>query len=156
MEPWSSESRARIARGWAESGLSQAEYSKKFGIAPRTLRAWVERYASRQPPDAQVRAVVVETIAKLGALLDALDRAAACRDSAASARPVAGGEPEAPDDYEVSAESEAQAALHPDFERELRPAHDGSTSGHALVLHPERRALAASAAPGKSFFSDFQ
>jgi hypothetical protein len=66
--------RAEIARGWAASGLSQREYAALHSISERTLRSWIARFASRQPPVEQVRAIIMETIEKLQAVLDGLDQ----------------------------------------------------------------------------------
>jgi transposase-like protein len=70
--------RARVARGWTESGLSQPEYARQHGISERTLRAWRAKYcADRQPPGEAVREAIVDAMERLQAALDVLDRAAA-------------------------------------------------------------------------------
>ena len=71
--------RATIARGWEKSGQRQDEYAARFGIAGRTLRLWLDRYASRQPPLAQARAILADAVERLKALLAALDADPACR-----------------------------------------------------------------------------
>lgn len=65
--------RARIARGWASSCLTQAEYAARFGISTRALRAWVARFGAGSRPEARVRAVVEKAITDLQQLLAGLD-----------------------------------------------------------------------------------
>ena len=78
METMTDEARATIARGWAESGLTQDEYAAQVGVAPRTLRLWLARYASRQPPLVQARAVIADAVERLQALLVAVDAELGC------------------------------------------------------------------------------
>ncbi len=73
MTTFSDEERAAIARRWGDSGLAQDEYAEQFGIAGRTLRLWLARFASRQPPLAGARAVLADTVERLQALLAAVD-----------------------------------------------------------------------------------
>ena len=79
MEAIDDARRAAIARDWMCSSLNQREFAAENGISERTLRAWVSRFAVRQPTGENVRAVVVETIGKLTAILQALDADAASR-----------------------------------------------------------------------------
>jgi hypothetical protein len=65
--------RARIARGWASSCLTQAEYAAKYGVSDRALRAWVARFGGGSRPEARVRAVIEKAITDLEELLAALD-----------------------------------------------------------------------------------
>jgi transposase-like protein len=71
--------RAAIARGWLGSSRNQREFAAEYGISERTLRAWVSKYAVRQPTGEVVRAVVKEAIEKFTAILQALDADAASR-----------------------------------------------------------------------------
>lgn len=41
------EDRARIARGWRQSGRTQAQYAAEHRITDRTLRMWIARWAPR-------------------------------------------------------------------------------------------------------------
>lgn len=91
MQTLTEETRVTIALGWERSGLTQAEYAEQAGIAPRTLRAWLSRHASRQPPLAEARAALVDAIERLRALLAAIDAQAACQvERGASSSPAAG------------------------------------------------------------------
>jgi hypothetical protein len=78
METFTDEHRAAVARGWAESGLTQDEYAARFGVAGRTLRLWLGRYATRQRPLVQARAIVEDAIQRLQAVLGGLDAEVAC------------------------------------------------------------------------------
>jgi hypothetical protein len=60
--------RARIALGWAESGLPQDEYAAQFGLTSRAIRKWRSRLVAERKPIEQVEAVLVETIAVLQTL----------------------------------------------------------------------------------------
>ncbi len=48
------EERARLARGWWPSKLTQREYAAKHGINERTLRAWLRCWAMTLPADPDV------------------------------------------------------------------------------------------------------
>ncbi|ACL63381.1 hypothetical protein A2cp1_0020 [Anaeromyxobacter dehalogenans 2CP-1] len=74
MKTIDAKTRAKIARGWAGSSLTQDEYAAKYGISARTLRLYRSRYASRQPPVDQVRAIITGAMQELRDLLDSLDR----------------------------------------------------------------------------------
>lgn len=89
MQTFSEAERAAIARGWTESGLAQDEYAAQFGIAGRTLRLWLARCASRQPPLVDARALLVDAIERLQALLAAVDVRAACQAERGEASPSA-------------------------------------------------------------------
>jgi transposase-like protein len=74
QKPLKNEDRARIARGWRQSGQTQAQYAAQHQISDRTLRMWVARWA---PPCASgatevVREVVERAIERLRALADGL------------------------------------------------------------------------------------
>lgn len=90
MQTFTEETRATIALGWERSGLPQDEYAEQFGIAGRTLRLWLGRYASRQPPLVEARAVLVDAIERLQGLLAAIDAEAACQAERGAASPGAG------------------------------------------------------------------
>jgi transposase-like protein len=78
MDNRNDELRARIARGWTESGLSQPQYAQQHGITERTLRAWRAKYcADRLPPGEAVREAIVDAMERLRAALDVIDRVAA-------------------------------------------------------------------------------
>lgn len=83
MKTMTDEARAQVARGWEQSGLTQADYAAQCGISPRTLRDWLSRYAIQQPPAERVRRLIEDTIDKLLALLAALDDEVACQVAAA-------------------------------------------------------------------------
>lgn len=67
------ELRARVARGWTESGLPQEDYAQAHGISARTLRSWVSRYASSDPPAKRARAAIANAIQALRSVLAALE-----------------------------------------------------------------------------------
>lgn len=89
MKSFSNEERAAIACGWAESGRAQNEYAEQFGIADRTLRLWLARYASNRPPLDEARAVLVHAIERLQALLAAVDSSEVCQPERGAASPPA-------------------------------------------------------------------
>ncbi|MFT3916568.1 MAG: hypothetical protein QM704_21560 [Anaeromyxobacteraceae bacterium] len=72
MDSIDAKTRAAIARGWATSALNQEDYAAQHGISPRTLRLWISRHASRQPPVEQERGIITEAIGQLQDVLDAL------------------------------------------------------------------------------------
>lgn len=73
--------RAEIARNWpaaAARGGTQEKYAHACGIAPRTLRSYLQRF----PPDAakaecQMRAILKRAVEQLGEIMRALDAEAA-------------------------------------------------------------------------------
>jgi hypothetical protein len=65
--------RARIARGWAPSCLTQAEYAARHGISDRSLRAWMARFAVGSRPELRVRAIVERALSELEAVRAELD-----------------------------------------------------------------------------------
>jgi transposase-like protein len=73
MTNWTDEARARVARGWTESALSQAAYAELHGISPRTLRDWVSRYASGEPSAERARSAIQNAIEALSEVLAALN-----------------------------------------------------------------------------------
>ncbi len=79
------ETRATIARGWAQSGLSQDEYAARFGVAGRTMRLWLARYAFRQPPLVKARAVVADAMERLRDLLVVVDAELGCSEPTVTA-----------------------------------------------------------------------
>jgi transcriptional regulator with XRE-family HTH domain len=83
------ETRARVARGWEKSGLSQAEYAARSGISERTLRGWRLRFVPSGMPAEAVRRIVEEAVQRLQALLAALDEHPAAAPLAPSAGPAA-------------------------------------------------------------------
>ena len=62
MEAIDDARRAAIARDWMCSSLNQREFAAENGISERTLRAWVSKFAVRQPTGEAVRTVVKEAI----------------------------------------------------------------------------------------------
>jgi transposase-like protein len=119
MDTDRNELRARVARGWPGSGLTQAAYAKQNGISARTLRSWVSQFVpTRLPPGTEARDAMVEAIAKLQAVLDDIDRAAADAADASvfrrDAEPVtdpASGEPP-PVGSDDRAEERTQSEVH--------------------------------------------
>lgn len=89
MQTFTEETRAVIALGWAKSGLTQTAYAEQAGIATRTLRLWLARYASDRPPLAEARAVLVDAVERLQALLAAVDAQEACQPERGAASPPA-------------------------------------------------------------------
>jgi hypothetical protein len=72
-QPLKNEDRARIARGWRQSGQTQPQYAAKHQIRDRTLRMWIARWAPPCATDTKgVREVVERAIARLRALADGL------------------------------------------------------------------------------------
>src|ERR1700694_3042242 len=66
--------RARIARGWRGSNLSQPAYAAEHSITDRTLRAYIARWAPVRPDGSQaVRKIVLDAIDRLQAVLGALE-----------------------------------------------------------------------------------
>jgi hypothetical protein len=61
--------RARIALGWAESGLRLDDYAAQFGVTGRAVRKWRSRLVNNRNPIEQVEAVLVDTIAVFQTLL---------------------------------------------------------------------------------------
>jgi hypothetical protein len=70
---YSTQDKLEFINGWRCSGLTQDHYARDRGISPRTLRAWMQKHAVRRAGATQVRAVIVEAMGRLQALLDALD-----------------------------------------------------------------------------------
>jgi hypothetical protein len=67
------ECRARIARGWRQSGRTQAQYAAEHRISDRTLRIWIARWAPSCPSGTEaVRDVCERAIERLRALIDGL------------------------------------------------------------------------------------
>ncbi|MHB8877193.1 MAG: helix-turn-helix domain-containing protein [Myxococcaceae bacterium] len=65
--------RADVARGWAGSGMSQADYAFFHGISSRTLRSWVRRYTpAPERADRQAFTIIDKAIAELTAIREAL------------------------------------------------------------------------------------
>ena len=85
--------RAAIARGWASSGMDQAEYARLHRIRPRTLREWILRWAPTTPADVRALAIVRQTLRDLQALHDALAANVACQqaESQGEPQPTGGG-----------------------------------------------------------------
>ncbi len=73
--------RKAIARAWQSSALSQEQFSAEHGIRPRTLRAWVSRYAPAAPPTEEARRIIGEAMSRLQAILESLDAGPACREA---------------------------------------------------------------------------
>jgi len=72
-QPLKDEDRARIARGWRQSGQTQADYAAGHEISDRTLRVWVARWAPLCASGTEVvRDVVERAIERLRALADGL------------------------------------------------------------------------------------
>ncbi len=90
MRTFNDETRAAIARAWTESQLTQEEYAARFGISTRTLRLWLARYASTRPPLAEARAILVDAIERLQALMATVDAQAACQSERGAASSAEG------------------------------------------------------------------
>jgi hypothetical protein len=71
MKPMTNEAQADVAAGWLDSSLSQAEYARLVGIAPRTLRLYLQRHAGRQ---AKRQASAPGDIADIKKLQGGIDR----------------------------------------------------------------------------------
>ncbi|HJW74257.1 MAG TPA: transposase [Thermoleophilia bacterium] len=73
------ETRARLAREWMNSSLTQEQFCAQHNIATRTLRQWVEKHGTGRRPAAHALAIVDNAIAQLVALRDALVAEEACQ-----------------------------------------------------------------------------
>ena len=111
QQPLKDEDRARIARGWRQSGRTQAQYAAEYQISDRTLRMWIARWA---PPCRSgtevVRGVVERTMARLRAVLDCLDQESAA-DSAPEPKNDAGAPGKAP--AVAPQENVSASGMHP-------------------------------------------
>jgi hypothetical protein len=77
MKTFDDEARARIARGWEESGLDQTTYAANNGIDARTLRLWRARFVAGRQPAEQLRALLQRVRETVDGLLADVDAAAA-------------------------------------------------------------------------------
>src|SRR5207302_10884417 len=92
------EDRARIARGWRTSAMTQPAYAAVHGITDRTLRMWIARWAPPCPTGTEaVRAVCERAIQRLRALVDGLGQPSATPASALEPKNDAGAAGTAPD-----------------------------------------------------------
>ncbi len=68
------EARARIARDWRKSGMTQAEYAASHSITDRTLRSWLRRWAPTSLHGTEaVREISARAIEQFRALIADLD-----------------------------------------------------------------------------------
>lgn len=67
------EMRARLAREWLTSAMTQAEFCHVNRCSTRALREWVSKYCAGRRPEAKARAIIDSAIRQLQALRDALD-----------------------------------------------------------------------------------
>jgi transposase-like protein len=133
------ETRAQVARGWEQSGLTQAEYARQHGISERTLRSLRRRYCPSGMPVEAAREAISVAIGKLQAILVDLDAEAACRS--------AGEEPR-------------RAASQPEMSpARVEPLVPGAAEAAQVSDRPNGREVGVSTAPGsyptpgkKSFF----
>lgn len=172
MKTHTDELRARIARGWPDSGLSQPEYARQHGITERTLRAWRAKYcADRLPFGDGVRKAIEEALAKLQAALDAIDRAAAAGEDAVQkhACEVMGEQREVAGTNILhhvvkAAPVREQAAEAPDDEPESGTGHESAVSASdvsvprscAEPLRSPRARGRAHVGARNSYFSEFE
>lgn len=80
------QARAAVARGWASSCLTQAQFAADHGIAPRTLRLWVERFGDGERPVERAKAIIDTAFADLKKVRETLD-AEAAREAATPPAP---------------------------------------------------------------------
>jgi len=87
--PFTDQDRARVARGWRSSGLSQPIYAAEHGITDRTLRDWISRWAPVPPGGAVVaRKVILQAIERLQSVLGGLDMSVAQGTEAPPGKPT--------------------------------------------------------------------
>src|SRR6267143_1205492 len=74
MDELTDQDRARVARGWRRSGLTQPAYAASHGITDRTLRLWLRRWAPTSLHGTEAaREICARAIEHLRALLADLD-----------------------------------------------------------------------------------
>ena len=158
--------RARLAREWMDSSMSQADFCAARGCSPRALREYITRFCAGPRPVARARAIIDRAIQQLQELRDALDveavanehvddddvpvlgrhaEAAGCPD-----RPPSAAEPRVAADSEegVRAEAAGRAEAEQVMDIIIGPggavervaeAHPGPAQEHG---HPEQQDLA--------------
>lgn len=117
--------RAAIARGWASSGMDQAEYARLHGIRPRTLREWIQRWAPTTPADMRALAIVRQTLRDLQALHDALAANVACQQAESQGEPQPTGGTPAQQDAEPARRPAAPMDMGPVIAERQHPGGGG-------------------------------
>ena len=82
--------KAAIAGGWEQSGLSQEDWAKRWGISSRTLRHYLRRYHPARHWDDELQTVVTRAAEALAAIVKTMNRNPA--ETKAAAAPEAPGE----------------------------------------------------------------
>jgi hypothetical protein len=137
--------RARVALGWEESGLSQAEYAASRGISERTLRQWRSRFATAGMPVEEARRTIEEAIQKLQALLAGLE--ASARDDMDGPACRSAVQDESVDETATPPNMPAEASRSaPEPHREL-PAAAKPANGHAPPPDADRQSATATVPP---------
>lgn len=161
MKTLDAEARARVARGWTTSGISQAAYAREHGIGARTLRAWLAELDRGGRPGlsrsdaARLRRLVREAITGLEAVLTALEEAPPAKPLPPTPEPQVHAAAAAP------SASAATPMPHPAGSPQSGSAGDARPEPVAVQPSPTLTPLAAltpsAAAPRKrkpSFFDD--
>ncbi|WP_408628790.1 IS66 family insertion sequence element accessory protein TnpA [Anaeromyxobacter soli] len=140
--------RARVARGWAASGLTQDAYAKQHGISARTLRAWRRRHSARQPGGtADIPADSVEGLR--ASIQNAIDQLRGILDRLPPGRPPPPSAPPAAYVSTAAEPSDVCGAVPQDLLQAAATArlHEGAPEGYADVSQVRLHAAAAAPAP---------